>query len=375
MPVEGHLQSVVRVARVHGIVPLVGLLSVIIVGVAPCDVEVPERHLPPWVDAGLLRARVTIFIQVGREPIAVDVHGYLCREQIVDERSFVDVVAVASLRILPVVGEERTLHLVYLLLQGTLRSGGQGGPVFLVGRLVLIVDVLPRQFVVALHVAPGMVLRDIVRLVVAVYLHEIVAREVAVASARIFEVEAILTLRDTLAEGIHAIIVAVEEELAEASVGHIVHPGTSQVERQDVAEHRLVAPRCDEGPLVVLPHAQYLHLLLVTAVVGKESFLQCPEGVRLLVGAVERRVAPVFQGYPSLVVDSLVGVGDGVAMIELAFAIVNHLHLGQDIGVAQNHLTLHVDEDDGKVRLVYLHETVAQLAAIVVGLLGCDVEA
>ena len=69
-----------------------------------------------------------------------------------------------------------------------------------------------------------MVFRYVVRLVVAVYLYEVVAREVTVARAWVFEVETLLTLGNTFAEGIDAIISAVEEELTEATVRHIVEP-------------------------------------------------------------------------------------------------------------------------------------------------------
>ena len=66
----------------------------------------------------------------------------------------------------------------------------------------------------------------------------------------------------------------------------------------------------------------------------------------------------------------LAGIGHGVAVILHALAVVYDFHLGQDIAVAQYHLSTDIQEDNGQIGSIHLHVAVAQVATIVVAALG-----
>ena len=77
IPVERHRTVVVRVVHVKLILPAVGAMTVVVVGVAPSDIEVPERGLPAWVGAIGLIAFLAVLVEMRREAIAIDVHRQL----------------------------------------------------------------------------------------------------------------------------------------------------------------------------------------------------------------------------------------------------------------------------------------------------------
>ncbi|CCZ14874.1 unknown [Prevotella sp. CAG:487] len=291
-------------------------------------------------------ARLAVLIQVGAQTVAVDVERELCREHVVDERSLVDVLAVAALRVAVVACAERSLHIVYRLVQCRLRAGRQFGEVIVFGRLVLVCYPTRGQFVsAAVH---GMILRPVVLwLVVAVYLHVEVSGEIAVVLARVVKVETILSLAHTFRHDEHSIISAVENELAELCVRHIVEIRARQFEGEHIAYHALVGERGEQRPVVVLAHTHYLHLLLLASLL--ERFVQRAERVWLLFRAVERRVASVFQPHISLIVHLLVRMGYGVTVVVLSLSVVNNLHPRRDTVLTLYHLSVYVDEDNRHV--------------------------
>ena len=251
-------------------------------------------------------------------------------------------------------------------MQGLAGSLGQLPELFILGVLIFILDVEPRGDAAAVERLPGMVARGEVRVIAVVHADVVVARQVAAVLARLVQVEAVLALRDALAEGIDTVVGAVEVDLAHAGAGHPVHPGPRQLEAEHVANHRLVAPWGNESPLVVLLHAQDFYFLLCPAIVGQQVTLQGAEGQRLLVRLVERRVAAVLQGDVALVVDGLPGVGHGVGIVQLSVAVVYDLHARQHVVITPYHAPVDGDEHDGQVGLRHPHVAVAQQTAVVV---------
>ena len=113
---------------------------------------------------------------------------------------------------MPVVGEERVFHFVYFLMQGFLGTG-EVGPLFVFRVFILVFNGFV-PFFIAVEVAPGMVFRSVVGVVAAVYLHMVVAGEVASVGSRVVEVESVLAFRDAFAKAIDAIVGAVEDDFA-----------------------------------------------------------------------------------------------------------------------------------------------------------------
>ena len=164
--------------------------------------------------------------------------------------------------------------------------------------------------------------------------HMIVAREIALHFPRFAQVKAVLSFRHHFRQGKYAIVCTVEEDLAHLGTRDPVEPGASQLERQHVTKHCLIAPGSNQRPFVVFGHTEYLHLLLLSAIIGQHIAFQRAEAIGLLVRLVERRVAAVFQRYPSLIVDMLSGIGNGVGMVFLPVAIVDDFHLGGNVVIA-----------------------------------------
>ena len=228
----------------------------------------------------------------------------------------------------------------------------QFGEVFVVGSRILV-GYFIRGYVVAVAVY-GVILRLIIlRFVVTVYFHVIVTGQIAAVFARIVEVKTVLSLSHTLRHDEHSVICSVENKLAKLGVRHIVEVRASQFEGEHVAYHALVGERSEQRPVVVLAHSHYLHLLLLASLL--ERFVQRTERVWLLVRAVERRVAAISQRHIAFIIHFLVRISYRVAIVVLAFAVVNDFHPGCDTVLTLYHPPVNIDEDNRHIGLRQFH--------------------
>ena len=261
---------------------------------------------------------------------------------VVDEIGHVDVFLVAGGTRRPVI-PQRVLHLidaprdiVHLIL----------GQLLVVGRLVLEVDVLVH--VAGSRTAHGMILGSVNHFILgAVHLHDVSTRDRVTALARVGQINAVFALGDDLGEDIHTIVSPVEEKFAETALGGIFHPWSGHLKGQHVTHHALVGIRGQQGPVVVLAHAQDIHLLLDATIF--QRLVQRAEGVRFLVTHAERRTATITQCHIALVVDGLTGMSHRVGIVELTLTVVQNLHAGRDAFIAVDVLPINIKPHDGQI--------------------------
>ena len=224
-------------------------------GVAESQIQVPQDHLEARVNA------VAALVELGAQAVSVHVVGQLVDQLVIHERLHVDILAVALDRVFEIGRRKGVLHLVNSIVDVLDLGRGQ---VLIVGRLVLEKDVavgIDRGS----RGADGMILGDVYRLIFSAHLHNIAACEGIALLAGVVQVEAVFAFGNGLAQDVHTIIDAVEIDLAQAALGRVFHPGTRHLKGQQVAYHAPVAVGRHEHPLVVLAHAQNVHLLLVIA--------------------------------------------------------------------------------------------------------------
>ena len=265
-------------------------------------------------------------------------HGNL----VIDEILHVQILAIGGLAVGPVI-PQGLLHLVdapvdvvHLVI----------GHLVIFGRLVLEIDVL-----VIVWCAPdvhGMVSGSVGHLVVgAVHLHDVATGNGVARQARVGQIDAVLALGNDLGEDVHAVIDAVQKHLAIAALGRVFHPWPRHLKGQQVAQHALVGIGCQQGPVVVLAHAQDFNLLFLAAFL--ERFVQRAERVGLLVTHTVGGAATIAQRHIALIVDGLPRMGHRIGIVEVAVAVVDNLHAGRDALVTVDVIAVHFNPHDGQI--------------------------
>ena len=227
--------------------PGVSAPTLAIVNVAIGPVGVPDDHLEMWVNA------VTSLVKLTAQPVGIHIVAQLHHQLVVDKGHHVDVLAIVA-------SGKSGLHRVDSLVDVSDLLLAQ---VLVVGLLVLEQDVaVGIGLAIPVH---RVELGPVCHVVVAVHLHQVVAGDCISLVAGAAQVQAMLALGNDLGKHKHAIVGAVQYQLAMATLRHILHPRARQFEGQHVADQAPVDARCEQGPVVVLAHAQQGHLLLLSA--------------------------------------------------------------------------------------------------------------
>ena len=92
--------------------------------------------------------------------------------------------------------------------------------------------------------------------ILAVDFQQIAAREFITLAARVFQVQSGFALRHLLNEHKDAVIHAIDQYLAIAAVGRVLHPRAREFKGQHVSHQALVVVGGKQNPLAVLAHAQ-----------------------------------------------------------------------------------------------------------------------
>ena len=215
VPPEWYQLGVARVVEdvVVLVDPGVGAPCVIVVGVAIGQVVVPHDHL----EAGILA--VAALEELAAQAVTVYVVPQLHGELVIDEILHVQELPIGGLAHGPVI-PQGSLHLVDAPVDVAHLVGRH---VLVIWRLVLEMDVLVIER--CARTAHGVVLGAVGHFAVgAVHLHDVAAGDGVALFARIRQIQSVFAGGNDLSEDVHAIIDAVQEQLAIAALGRVFHP-------------------------------------------------------------------------------------------------------------------------------------------------------
>ena len=162
----------------------------------------------------------------------------------------------------------------------------------------------------------------------AVHLHDIATSNGVTLRARVGQIQAVLALGNDFGEDVYAIIGAVEEQFTETALRGVFHPRARHLKGQQIPHHTLVGIGSQQGPVVVLAHAQNLDLLLLATLFKR--LVKRTERIGLLITHAKRRTSTVAQCHITLIVDGLARMGNRIGIIELSVAVMDNLHASSD---------------------------------------------
>ena len=299
------------------------------VGVAVCQVRVPNHHLETRVDA------VTPLVEFAAQAVGVHIVAHLHDQLVIDERHHVNIIGVITCH-------QRILH----------RIDAAVDVIELVFVQILIVGgfILETDAMTEIGRSCGvyrMMLGNVDHIIAAVHFHQVVTRDCFTFLSRFGQVQAMLPLGDHLGKNIHTIIDAVKEDLTVTALRHILHPRPRQFIGQHVADHALVGIGSEQCPIVILAHAQQGDFLLLAVVF--QLVLERAYRVGFLGTVIVGGITTMTYGDITVIVNVLPGVGQRVGIIHPALAIPDDFHVSTDAFVAHDGISVHINPHDGQV--------------------------
>ena len=334
-PVRGILQKALKPKRV--LVPASGVCfkSRGVDCIAVVCVSEGEVVIPPRPHHNLAAVGILLFVEVRAEAVAVDVFGHLVGEVKVREGMRVDVGRVPKHGIHEIVSGQGVLEGCEVVLDVRQLVGMQ---VVRFGLVQLDVHLpaaergvrrWPPAFKIALD---------------SVDLQDVPAGDfiaVDVGGQQRGDVHAVLVALDVLHEQVHAPVVAVDEEFAEATAGRVAVDLVAHLVHDRVADEAFVRVRAVEDPVVFCRHAQQRHV-----VVHPEGILGL-QGVRLLGEELGGRSSNLDGDLAVVLVGFVVDVVEPTG-------VVGHRHGGHDARLVHDRGG-RGDLNEGQVGLVEVH--------------------